>query len=537
MLQPNDARAMLAKGELVGERYRIAGVLGIGGMGTVYAAEDVKLGGMLRALKVPNVRQGEKARGAERGEAALLSLLNHPQLPHIIDCLPLSSNGQVALVMDYFPGQTLYACYEHAQERFAYKHVLHIALQLCSALRYLHECDPPVIHRDIKPSNVLVNPEGAVKLIDFGISGTEGGAGQDAASYAGSHYGTLAFTAPERMNGMIGDARVDIYGLGALLSYLCGGGIGHTGSTRPEPRSSGFPSAFQAVLNGMLQHDPSLRYASMALVQRELLALERRRSMEEAARREPPAPWRSRSKQPLIALLSLSAGAGGTFLTLALAELLAREGIRVEAVEMGHTRPQWHALLAGGSGSSAGGCGYRARADHQGAYVTYDREDRRVSLHALSESVFPSVTKPWMQLRKRVEGDVLLADLSSRWMEPDAQTLLGEASLILAVGDPSVHKWRHDELGELERLSDERKKRGGALLWLANKDCSFKGRQGWKRLFPSPPLAVPELPQAAIWQAYWSGSLLPSARLSAILRRALAPAIGCIKRQIGTKGD
>ena len=94
-------------GNVIGGRYRIVGLIGQGGMGAVYAAEDLRLQGKLCALKVNKVQTADAMYSAE--EAGLLMRLNHPHLPLIIDYFPVSENGHEILIMDYIDGMTLQA--------------------------------------------------------------------------------------------------------------------------------------------------------------------------------------------------------------------------------------------------------------------------------------------------------------------------------------------------------------------------------------------------------------------------------------------
>jgi hypothetical protein len=310
---------------------------------------------------------------------------------------------------------------------------------------------------------------------------------------------------------------------------------GHPGAA--SQRS--YPPAFMEVLGKMLQTAPDRRYATMEQSQQALLLLERHCRMNEpAGAKEEEAPWLSRRQTPLIALLSLSPGAGASFVTLALAELLAQHQMTVAAVELGTMRPAWQALLDGQHGRLPPKYRYIKQTELTEDYTVYMRQDTLVHLHTLNQRAGHNAggAAYFEHMRQTMEAEVLLADLSSRWNEQSAQQALSEAGLVIVVGDPAVHKWQAGELGVIERISRELAQRGGALLWLANKDTAFAGRKEWLQLFPAPPLAiVPELRQAAIWQAYWSGRLLPADKRSAmLLQRSMEPLIRLIKRQIST---
>ena len=149
----------------------------------------------------------------------MLATLNHPGLTAVTDFF--SEGGNLYLVMEYVPGQTLEQMLENAPHgRLPSGQALNIIRQLCDVLEYLHRRDPPVIFRDLKPSNVMLTPEGQVKLIDFGIARFF----KPAQSQDTMTLGTPGYAAPEQWGtGGQSDARSDVYGLGVLLLHLVTG--------------------------------------------------------------------------------------------------------------------------------------------------------------------------------------------------------------------------------------------------------------------------------------------------------------------------
>ncbi len=152
-------------GTLLRERYRILSLLGKGGMGEVYLAEDTSLN--IQVAVKANHRLGEDATAQFFREARLLATLRHPNLPRVIDYF-LHQDSQF-LVMDYIQGEDL-ADYIDQHGPQPLERVLNWANQLGKALIYLHNQVPPVIHRDIKPANIKLTPNGEVILVDFGIA-------------------------------------------------------------------------------------------------------------------------------------------------------------------------------------------------------------------------------------------------------------------------------------------------------------------------------------------------------------------------------
>jgi eukaryotic-like serine/threonine-protein kinase len=166
----------LKKGEVLRDRYEIRELIGQGGTGSIYLAEDRRLEGRLCALKEVEHNRAlpteviEQAREQFFREASVLARLDHPNLPKVSDFF---SEGPLDyLVMDYVPGKDLRERMLEARRNKTFlpeNEVLHWAVQLADALSYLHQQDPPIIHRDIKPSNLKITPSGLIKLVDFGL--------------------------------------------------------------------------------------------------------------------------------------------------------------------------------------------------------------------------------------------------------------------------------------------------------------------------------------------------------------------------------
>jgi eukaryotic-like serine/threonine-protein kinase len=225
MLQP------LRTGSTLYTRYQIIDLVGQGGMGAIYQAEDLRLEGRLCAIKEviadpgasPNYQ--EQAQLQFHREASVLARLDHPNLPKVSDFFVY--NGRDYLVMDYVPGRDLREILEEAlrEGRFlAEIEVLAWAGQIIEALAYLHNQDPPILHRDIKPSNIKLTPSGTIKLVDFGlVKVMEPEDNRTVTILQGR--GTVQYTPLEQYGGDTGhtDVRSDIYSLGATLYHLLTG--------------------------------------------------------------------------------------------------------------------------------------------------------------------------------------------------------------------------------------------------------------------------------------------------------------------------
>jgi serine/threonine protein kinase len=164
-------------GTVLRDRYRLKEVVGHGGMGNVYLAEDLRLPGRLCAIKEvqPEANASPEARRQEHNqflrEASLLAQLDHPNLPKVSDFF--AEGGRDYLVMDYVPGKNLKELIDDSRiqgKNLEVDTVNAWAQQIMDSVSYLHAQDPPILHRDIKPSNIKLTPDGRIKLVDFGLA-------------------------------------------------------------------------------------------------------------------------------------------------------------------------------------------------------------------------------------------------------------------------------------------------------------------------------------------------------------------------------
>ncbi len=219
------------------KRYQIRGVLGKGGMGSVYIATDRREGKVLavkelNAGKLPRKERSE-ALAQFQTEARILTRLTHPNLPKMYDYFTLRDRYYIA--MEYIDGKTLEQLLaarggRPVDERTA----LSWALQICRAMHFLSVQKPrPIVFRDLKPANVMITRDGRVKLIDFGIARffKEDKNGD---TYV---YGTPGYAAPEQYGSGQTDVRSDIFSLGATLHHcLTGRNPSENPLDFPDPR-------------------------------------------------------------------------------------------------------------------------------------------------------------------------------------------------------------------------------------------------------------------------------------------------------------
>ena len=215
------------KNKIVKERYKIREIIGQGGMGCVYLAEDLRLSGRLCALKAVNYEQNlpddviKQTREQFKREATVLARLDHPNLPKVSDFF--SDENHDYLVMDYVPGKDLRTLMMEAKKKSKFlteRDVLNWASQISDALIYLHEQTPIILHRDIKPSNIKLTPNGIIKLVDFGLVKLLV-SGEKTITVVHGH-GSAYYTPLEQYGGDTGhtDPRSDVYSFGATLYHL-----------------------------------------------------------------------------------------------------------------------------------------------------------------------------------------------------------------------------------------------------------------------------------------------------------------------------
>lgn len=217
-------------GLVLRERYIIREIIGRGGMGSIFLAEDRRLPGRLCAVKqvrhdqnLPETHRDQTREQFYR-EASVLARLDHPNLPKVSDFFSESDNDY--LVMDYVPGDDLKSRLDQARREGHFldqDEVLQWAAQISDALSYLHNQEPPVIHRDIKPSNLKITPTRLVKLVDFGL--VKQMVPDEMTITVIQGRGTALYTPIEQYGGDAGhtDPRSDIYALGATLYHLLTG--------------------------------------------------------------------------------------------------------------------------------------------------------------------------------------------------------------------------------------------------------------------------------------------------------------------------
>jgi serine/threonine protein kinase len=209
----------LAAGHLLDGRYRIGSVIGVGGMGRVYLANDTRLANRPVAVKEMMVGEGlqeQKAVEDFSREARVLAPLSHPGIPNLIDYF--AERGRHYLVMEYIAGGDLQGWLDQrgAGTRVPEAQVLRWAREILDVLSFLHGQNPPIVYRDLKPGNIMIDQHGRAMIIDFGIARFLPPGGR------GTQIGSVGYAPPEQYLGKL-EARSDLYSLGATMHHLLTG--------------------------------------------------------------------------------------------------------------------------------------------------------------------------------------------------------------------------------------------------------------------------------------------------------------------------
>ncbi len=279
--------------------YRILSLLGKGGMGEVFLAEDTRLHRKV-ALKVllPEVAEDTGKLGRFVQEARAASALSHPNAAHIYEIG--EANGRHFLAMEYIDGQTLEARSSGAPLPMA--EILSFAGQVADALDAAHARG--IVHRDIKPANLMIDPRGHVKVLDFGlakilpVTGTEIPASSQLATQfltsGGDVLGTVSYMSPEQALGRDVDRRTDLFSLGVVMYQMASGKLPFAGASAQEtlarilqspPDSLArlnyeLPEEFERIVKKCLEKDRERRYQSAKELLVDLRNLERTPSGE-----------------------------------------------------------------------------------------------------------------------------------------------------------------------------------------------------------------------------------------------------------------
>jgi len=271
--------------EFLSKRYDLIRRIGKGGMSAVFLATDRQLDRQV-AVKVMKPFSGDEAEAATSRfitEARICARLNHRNIVHIYDFAATESG--LRMIMEYVEGATLYQRVKR-DGPMSEMEVGAIACEILDALETTHGQN--VVHRDIKPGNVMLDDQGRVKVLDFGIAFT-GGVDADASS--GAIVGTRKFMAPEQSRAEPATVRSDLFSLGATMAFMLLGEL-------PAVLNPGdLPAQLRPVLVRAMALEPGDRFASAA---------EMREAIEDTFREKPagrPAPAAAKRRSPMLVLV------------------------------------------------------------------------------------------------------------------------------------------------------------------------------------------------------------------------------------------
>lgn len=283
MSEIRSADECLEAGTLLAGRYLVEFVLGRGGMGAVYFARDQAH--MAEPLAVKELRMNcnpslqEEAVRQFHQEATFLYHLEHPSLVKVRDFF--LDNGRYYLTMNYVRGKTLAEMLRNQKQPFEVRDVIGWTGQLLDVLDYLHSQTPPILFRDLKPGNVMVDPEGKLHLIDFGIARCLEDGSRTATILQG--VGSPDYCPLEQYQGGGTDQRSDLYGLGATLYHLLtlkppplASEVALSGRPAPSPRRINplILSPLEDMVIRLLALRKEDRYANVAQVRAALFKVE-----------------------------------------------------------------------------------------------------------------------------------------------------------------------------------------------------------------------------------------------------------------------
>lgn len=224
-----------APGDLIADRYRIVSLLGRGGMGEVYRADDLTLGQTVALKFLPqDLAKDQKFLDTFLNEVRTARQIAHENVCRVYDIA--QHNQDHFISMEYVDGETLYSLMRRIG-RFPKEKALEIAHELCAGLAAIH--DQSILHRDLKPANVMIDGRGRVRVTDFGLASANVHIrGASAAA------GTPGYVAPEAINGQQATTASDIYALGLILYELFTGKPAYTGKDANQ------------IIREQREHDP-----------------------------------------------------------------------------------------------------------------------------------------------------------------------------------------------------------------------------------------------------------------------------------------
>jgi serine/threonine-protein kinase len=270
----------LEVGQVLDNRFKITDLVARSGMASIFKAIDLTTNGVV-AMKVPFMQFESDPGFYQRfqREQAIGKALQHPYILRMIDDESVQKSRPY-IVMEFLEGQTLGHLMQSIRP-MPQSDALRIASRICEALHYMHEHN--VVHRDLKPDNIMICNDGSIRIMDFGIAKFEG---QRRLTFGGftPAMGTPDYMAPEQVKGKRGDARTDIYSLGAILYEMVTGSVPFMGANpfiimnsrlsgdpvAPRKRNENVSPQVEEIILHAMARNPQDRYASALEMKQDL---------------------------------------------------------------------------------------------------------------------------------------------------------------------------------------------------------------------------------------------------------------------------
>ena len=283
------------------DHYLIEGAVARSGMASIFRATDERTGHTV-AIKIPHPEMEADPVFYDRfrREQEIGEKLDHPG---VMKVFPNEDHSQVYMAMEWVDGRLLRQIMNE-QKKFPPERAVKIALEIASALEYIHSHG--VVHRDLKPENIMVDKDDHIKLIDFGIAANVGSRRLTFANFSQT-MGTPDYISPEQVKGKRGDGRSDIYALGVMLYEMLTGKVPFTGANAfiimndrllnnpvpPRELDPAISPQLQEIIYRAMEREPSKRYPSA----REFASDLEHQDKVGVAEREELTNWKLR-KQP-----------------------------------------------------------------------------------------------------------------------------------------------------------------------------------------------------------------------------------------------